>query len=350
MTAGVVLARLDTDPQLSFFDATEEPTVRALLDLLLAQHDEPKVPVTELIDERLLAGLTDGWHYEDMPEDGEAWHRSLAALDEEAHAVFGQHLSPSALEQQGSWSRRSKTPTSGTASRPSISGACGPVTPARPSTPTRGPGTRWASADPPTRGVTRTWASTAGRSGSARKTMPKDPVPWAQRRESAQRSHEVQLPRDRSKERTTRRRPEVSRLRDADIRARNESAWLLPTGDERTNHRLRRDMRHYDENDEVDVVVVGCGAGGATFIQRLARAGASIVGLDAGPFWDPDADWVSDEWGSHRLYWTEPRVISGDDPVPLGSNNSGRGRRGIDDPLRRLHAALSPVGLRDGHS
>ena len=31
VTAGVVLARLDTDPQLSFFNATEEPTVRALL-------------------------------------------------------------------------------------------------------------------------------------------------------------------------------------------------------------------------------------------------------------------------------------------------------------------------------
>jgi choline dehydrogenase-like flavoprotein len=50
-----------------------------------------------------------------------------------------------------------------------------------------------------------------------------------------------------------------------------------------------------------------------------------VVGLDAGPFWDPDADWVSDEAGSHHLYWTEPRVISGADPVPLGSNNSGRG-------------------------
>ncbi len=106
-------------------------------------------------------------------------------------------------------------------------------------------------------------------------------------------------------------------------------------------------MRRYDENDEVDVVVVGCGAGGATFIQRLARAGASIVGLDAGPFWDPDADWVSDEWGSHRLYWTEPRVISGADPVPLGSNNSGPGRGRVDDPLRRLHAPLPPLRLRD---
>src|SRR6185437_12733289 len=36
-------------------------------------------------------------------------------------------------------------------------------------------------------------------------------------------------------------------------------------------------------------------------------------------------DWVSDEAGSHHLYWTDPRVIAGSDPVPLGSNNSGRG-------------------------
>jgi len=47
--------------------------------------------------------------------------------------------------------------------------------------------------------------------------------------------------------------------------------------------------------------------------------------MDAGPFWDPDRDWVSDEAGSHHLYWTEPRAIAAADPVPLGSNNSGRG-------------------------
>ena len=63
----------------------------------------------------------------------------------------------------------------------------------------------------------------------------------------------------------------------------------------------------------------------ASLLQRLARAGWKVVAFDAGPFWDPDRDWVSDERGSHHLYWTEPRVIAGDDPVPLGSNNSGRG-------------------------
>jgi choline dehydrogenase-like flavoprotein len=84
-------------------------------------------------------------------------------------------------------------------------------------------------------------------------------------------------------------------------------------------------MRRFEDQDEVDIAIVGCGAGGATLLQRLARAGWSAVGFDAGPFWDPERDWVSDEAGSHHLYWTEPRVIDGSDPVPLGSNNSGRG-------------------------
>jgi choline dehydrogenase-like flavoprotein len=109
------------------------------------------------------------------------------------------------------------------------------------------------------------------------------------------------------------------------VRARNESAWLLPNDGSRAAHGLRRDMRRYDEQEEVDLVVVGAGAGGSVLTQRLARAGWRIVTFDAGPFWDPDADWVSDERGSHRLYWTEPRQIGGTDPVPLGSNNSGRG-------------------------
>ncbi|WP_420093204.1 GMC family oxidoreductase [Mycolicibacterium sphagni] len=84
-------------------------------------------------------------------------------------------------------------------------------------------------------------------------------------------------------------------------------------------------MRRYDQGEEVDVVIVGAGAGGGTLAQRLARAGWRTVVLDAGPFWNPDTDWVSDERGAHALFWTDPRQIGGTDPVPLGSNNSGRG-------------------------
>jgi len=110
-----------------------------------------------------------------------------------------------------------------------------------------------------------------------------------------------------------------------DVRNRNESAWLLPNDGSRTNHGLRADMRHYADGDEVDLVVVGAGAGGSVLTQRLTRAGWKVVCFDSGPFWDPDRDWVSDERGAHVLYWTEPRQIGGEHPVPLGSNNSGRG-------------------------
>jgi choline dehydrogenase-like flavoprotein len=103
----------------------------------------------------------------------------------------------------------------------------------------------------------------------------------------------------------------------------NDSAFLLHP------HRrgipgLERMARHAD-GDEVDLVIVGAGAGGSTLAQRLARRGWRIVVLESGPFWDPDRDWVSDEAGAHKLYWTAPRVIGGADPVELGKNNSGHG-------------------------
>ena len=53
--------------------AAQEPTARALVDRLLAQDDGPGVPVIEMIDERLALGRGDGYRYEDMPEDREAW-------------------------------------------------------------------------------------------------------------------------------------------------------------------------------------------------------------------------------------------------------------------------------------
>ena len=144
----------------------------------------------------------------------------------------------------------------------------------------------------------------------------------------------------------------MSRFSEKALRARNESAWLLPTGERRENRSLREKMRRYEESEEVDVVVVGCGAGGGTLTQRLARRGVRVVALDAGPWWDPENDWVSDEAGSHQLYWNEPRVISGSDPVPLGSNNSGRGVGGsmvhFAGYVPRFHPSDFETFSRDG--
>ena len=84
-------------------------------------------------------------------------------------------------------------------------------------------------------------------------------------------------------------------------------------------------MVRYADDDEVDLCIVGAGAGGSVLAQRLARHGWRVVVLESGPFWDPDRDWVSDEAGAHKIYWTAPRVIGGEDPVELGKNNSGHG-------------------------
>ncbi|MFD1213298.1 gluconate 2-dehydrogenase subunit 3 family protein [Arthrobacter sp. GCM10027362] len=85
-TAAVVMARLGRPADIRFFTPAEEAVARALFDQLLDQHAEPRVPVVNLVDARLAEEETDGWHYEDMPRDGEAWKASLAALDQEAHA------------------------------------------------------------------------------------------------------------------------------------------------------------------------------------------------------------------------------------------------------------------------
>ncbi len=92
VTAGVVLARLDPQPGYSFFTPAEQATADALFDRLLGQDEEPKVPVLRLVDKRLALDMTDGWFYDGMPEDRDAWRLTLAALDKDARADHGDHF------------------------------------------------------------------------------------------------------------------------------------------------------------------------------------------------------------------------------------------------------------------
>ena len=110
-------------------------------------------------------------------------------------------------------------------------------------------------------------------------------------------------------------------------------------------------MARYRDEDDVDLVVVGAGAGGGVLAQRLARKGWKVVVLEKGPLWDPDRDWVSDEKGV-RPASTGPTSASssGNDPIEMGKNNSGSRRRRLDDALRRLRPAAASVGLRGAHA
>jgi len=83
-------------------------------------------------------------------------------------------------------------------------------------------------------------------------------------------------------------------------------------------------MRQYRDDEVVDFAIVGTGAGGGTLACKLAEYGFSVVALDAGPYWRPLEDFASDEHHQAKLYWTDERIVDGDNPLQLGSNNSGK--------------------------
>ncbi|MFL6052685.1 MAG: gluconate 2-dehydrogenase subunit 3 family protein [Actinoallomurus sp.] len=98
VTAGVVLSRLGPPPAVRFFTPAEQAVATALLDRLLGAHQD--VPVLQMIGTRLANQETDGWRYEDMPEDGQAWRDSLTYLDADAQARFGHGFAACPADHQ----------------------------------------------------------------------------------------------------------------------------------------------------------------------------------------------------------------------------------------------------------
>ena len=84
------------------------------------------------------------------------------------------------------------------------------------------------------------------------------------------------------------------------------------------------EMTRYGDDEIVDAVVIGTGAGGAPLLARLARAGLSVVALEAGRNWSP-ADHTADEIEAADIYWTGERLSGGTMPTACGGNNSGTG-------------------------
>ncbi|HEY5429927.1 MAG TPA: gluconate 2-dehydrogenase subunit 3 family protein [Solirubrobacteraceae bacterium] len=83
-TRRVVQARLEPLEPLRFFSADEEPSLRALCDVTTAQDVEPRVPVAEMVDDKLASGRLDGYRYANMPRDPDTWRLVLRGLDETA--------------------------------------------------------------------------------------------------------------------------------------------------------------------------------------------------------------------------------------------------------------------------
>jgi hypothetical protein len=89
VTRQVIDRRLAVRREPRFFSATEWRTLNAMCDRIVPQpKDRPPVPLAAYVDQKMADGMLDGYRYVQLPPQGEAWQRGLAALDqaaEEAH-------------------------------------------------------------------------------------------------------------------------------------------------------------------------------------------------------------------------------------------------------------------------
>jgi hypothetical protein len=92
-TRSVVLDRVHNVPPIRFFTAEEARLLEAVCDRLLPQDDRDdahKIPIVPVIDDRLSTGRIDGYRYEDMPPDGEAFRLGLQGIEAMARQMHGR--------------------------------------------------------------------------------------------------------------------------------------------------------------------------------------------------------------------------------------------------------------------
>ena len=81
VTRQAILDRVQQPTELRFFSAAEARELGALLDIVLAQDAEPRIPVLAMVDAKLHAGQLDGFRFAHMPDDRETWRLVARALE-----------------------------------------------------------------------------------------------------------------------------------------------------------------------------------------------------------------------------------------------------------------------------
>ena len=103
VTRAVITERVDRLPDIRFFTPAEHAVAGALLDRLMGQHDregDARIDIVALLDDRLNRRDGDGWHYDTMPPDPQAWRDTLASLDQDAQDRFAMTFSQCDEHQQ----------------------------------------------------------------------------------------------------------------------------------------------------------------------------------------------------------------------------------------------------------
>jgi hypothetical protein len=107
VTRQVIDRRLAVSREPRFFSATEWRTLNAVCDRIVPQpKDRPPVSLAAYVDQKMADGMLDGYRYAQLPPQGEAWQRGLAALDQAAQETHGGPFHTLPAEQQDGLLRR----------------------------------------------------------------------------------------------------------------------------------------------------------------------------------------------------------------------------------------------------
>lgn len=92
-TRDLILDRVSSEPAIRFFTPAEQATMHAVVDRMLPQddrHPSTRIAILPGIDKRLFLNHIEGFRYEDMPSDQDAYRIAAKAIESMAQELHGQ--------------------------------------------------------------------------------------------------------------------------------------------------------------------------------------------------------------------------------------------------------------------
>ncbi len=304
-TREAMQARLDAPPVTAprFFSEDEFAILRAACARLIPQPERATpIDVAACIDQRLSEGKGDGWRYDAMPPDGEALRRGLHGLDESAQTLHGASFAACDATQQDTILQAAQNG--------------------------QADGEVWHML--PSKRFFEELLAEATENYYAH-PLAQEEIGYAGFADAPD-WNRIGLNQREDREPL---RLELT-TEDTEVhgggkeKTQQETGSLvssLPSVPPRTSASsvVNSSTKCHDTSEEVDAVVIGTGAGGAPLLARLAQAGLKVVAIEAGPQWNPQRDFATDEKAQEKLFWTDERLSAGADPLHFGNNNSGIG-------------------------
>jgi gluconate 2-dehydrogenase subunit 3-like protein len=102
-TRQVVVQRVEKTKPMQFFSEEQAALLGAVVDRVIPQDDRTSartIPILPTIGERLYCNSLNGFRYEDMPSDQEAYRLGIKAIGEMAHARFQQSFTELTVHRQ----------------------------------------------------------------------------------------------------------------------------------------------------------------------------------------------------------------------------------------------------------